>query len=188
MSNRYVDGMGISLRCSNEKERKWFLEMINPKINSIIKRIERYPDRDIGDIMGDNIGIFGSITRKILVGAIHLRKIRAIEPEEGDDWFTACYAEVARMNRLISVVLFAGNWYLMGGNQSYYSDLRLVVACISERAEESGDEEAVKDALIKLLMNSDLDIEVTKAISSVHPEFDIEGLRTIADFEMACND
>lgn len=180
--------MGISIRCSNEKERKWFLEMINPKMHSIIKRIERFPDRGVGDIMGDNIGIFGSQTRQILVGAIHLRKARAIEPDEGGDWFTACYAEEAHMNSMISSVLFNGIWYLMGGHRSYYSNQRLAVACISERAEELGGEEAVKDALIKLLMDTNLDIDVTKAISSVHQGIDIEGLRTIADFEMACDD
>jgi len=37
-------------------------------------------------------------------------------------------------------------------------------------------------------VDTELDITVTKAISSVCPEFDIEGLRTIADFELACDD
>ena len=188
MSNRYVNGMGLSFRCSNIKERKWFLDMINPKMNSIIKRIERFPERGIGDIMGDNIGIFGTPTRTILVGAIQLRKARAIEPAEGGDWFTECYAEQAAMNSMVSVVLFNDNWYIMGGHRSYFNNERLAVACISERANELGGEEAVKDALIKLLVDTELDITVTKAISSVCPEFDIEGLRTIADFELACDD
>ena len=92
------------------------------------------------------------------------------------------------MINMVSVVLFNDNWYIMGGHRSYFNNERLVVACISERANEFGGEEAVKDALIKLLVDTELDITVTKAISSVCPEFDIEGLRTIADFELACDD
>ena len=188
MSNRYATGMGLSFRCSNNKERKWFLAMINTKMPTIINRMERFPERDLGDIIGDNIGIFGAFTRRMIVGAIHLRKVRAIEPENGSDWFTACYAEVAHMNTTVSVVLFNGNWYIVSGNRTYLHDTRLVAACVGEHASETGDDEDVKDALIKLMKDSNLDDDVVRAISSVHPELDIVGLRTIADFELACDD
>jgi len=188
MSNRYATGMGLGLAFRNAKERKWFLEMFNQKVWQVINRAEKFPDKNIEDIIGDNLGIMGGTPRRRLATAIRLRDVRDTPRNTGADWVTQCYAEQAHMvGNSLTVVLFNTKWYVMEGNRNHSVTTDVVVNVLWARAHDGGDvQEGVKDALIKLLVETRLDEGLLLSIRRQLPRIDLAGLRTVADFELAC--
>lgn len=191
MSNRYATGFGIGFCFRSIKQRKWFLDMFNGKMESLIKRISLYPGRDVVDIMGDNLGITGGAAIRDLASAIRLRNVRTEGPNDQGEWIEECYASVVRLTtsgKIINVLLVDNQWY-MSEAFMHLDEYRFASRCLSYRAERYPDpEEELKDSLIKALISSGMNDNFLKAIHNELPNIDAEGIWTVADFEMACDD
>ncbi len=189
MSNRYAVGLGHGWAFRNDKQRKWFITMFNLTIQSVINRIDQFDHKSIQDIMGDNLGIMSPDTKSTVASAIRLRNTRTAEPNESGEWMEACYAEIARMQgNMINVLLVDSVWYL-SQTVMYNEDYRFVSSVLGYRSEDFDDvEEELTDSLIKALITSDLNDDFVEAIKIQLPMVDADGIKTVADFEMACDD
>ncbi len=186
MSNRYASGIGLGWAFRNDKQRRWFITMFNLTIQSVINRIDQFDHKSIADIMGDNFGIMSSYIKNIIASAILLRSTGTNGLDDTGEWMEECYVgEARRPGNIINVLLVDSVWYL--SQTVMYDDYRFVSIVLGYRSEDFDDaKEELTDSLIKALMASGLNDDFVEAIKTQLPIVDAYDIKTIADFNMAC--
>ena len=192
MSNRYAVGLGHGFCFPNAKQRGWFLTMFNGKIEPLVKRFEKFPRRTATDIVGDNLGIMDYTTRKKIATAIKLRHARTHEQDivEGN-WLRECYAELARFEgNIINVALVDREWYVSSSFMPYdvYGFVTTILFSRALGRDDVLDEDKLRDTLVEALIASGMNDDFVQAMERRLEGVDAQGIRTLADFEIAMND